>query len=323
MTHTLELTDQDDLWHEPVSADPHWTETSYWGFYVPERNVSVTLYNMWRKNLGLVASRVWVWDHRGDMPIDALYSSMCEHVVIPDDADPTNFTLPTGLSCERLAPLKGHRLQYGDEGVLNIDVTATALRPPVAAFHGKVEGTGHFDQHIHVTGTVSLWGEDMAVDCLSMRDRTWSVRSDYLGRQTRLVAGYMHGAVSEDDCWLVMAVGSPEHPEVQQIPAGTGSFVRDGQQAGIVSGVRRVTRNSAGRPERIHLEFIDDLGRSYEAHGVALNHLGTMLNPSIYNCWSLYRWTDNDGTVSFGESQETWIPLQPFQTFRHAAPNRS
>jgi hypothetical protein len=91
-----ELPETDDTRHEPTSDHPHWTETSYWGFYVPERRLSATVYNMWRKNLGLVASRVWIWDQTGETPMDARYAYMAEHVVIPDDADPVGAEYSSG-----------------------------------------------------------------------------------------------------------------------------------------------------------------------------------------------------------------------------------
>jgi hypothetical protein len=42
-----------------------------------------------------------------------------------------------------------------------------------------------------------------------------------------------------------------------------------------------------------------------------------MLNPAIFNTWSLYRWTEGDGAIGCGESQETWIPLPQYQRVRH------
>jgi hypothetical protein len=242
---------------------------------------------------------------------------MCEHIEIPQGADPTNFELPTGLSCNRVAPLQEHHFRYADGPEVSFDLTARALRPPVAAFHTTEPGTGHFDQHIHVTGNLRVWGEDLNVDCMSMRDRTWSNRSDYMGDHLRLLNGYMHGAESESNCWLVMAVGSPDSTAEQGIPEGTGALVRDGTKATIVGGSRKVTNRRDGRPDAIELEFVDELGRNLQVHGEALNHLGTMLNPSIFNWWSLYRWTDAKGTVSYGESQETWIPLSALQRDRY------
>lgn len=311
-----EILDEDDFWHEPTVPDPHWTETSYWGFYIPERRLSGTIYNMWRRNLGLVASRIWIWDPTGDLPTDALYAVMAEHVVIPETADPTNFSLPTGLTCERIAPLRSHRFTFSDPGKLEFDLVTEAMRPPVAAFHTTAPGTGHFDQHIRVRGSLSVWGEELTVDCMSMRDRTWSVRGDYDDDGMRMLGGYMHGATSEDDCWLVMGVGTPDVPGEQSIPAGTGSLVREGKSAMVTGGTRRVTERVDGRPTRLEVEFADELGRSFSATGAALNRLGTMLNPRIFCQWSLYKWTDAEGAVSFGESQECWIPLPTFQQTR-------
>jgi hypothetical protein len=309
----------DDMWHQPTSNHPHWTETSYWGFYAPNRRLSGIVYNMWRRNLGIVSSRVWIWNDKGDTFVDALYSSMQEHLVIPCDADPTNFSLPNGLSCQRVTPLQCHRLRFTDGDAVHFDLTAQGVRAPVAAFHASGDsGAGHFDQHIHVTGSLELWGESIDIDCVSMRDRTWSVRDDSMGTSIRMIAGYMHAASLDDQGWLVMAVGSPEAPDEQQIPSGTGSLVLDGKAATVVGGTRRVTQRSNGRPTRIEVELHDGLGRTHRVRGKALNHFATMLSPAFLTWFSLYRWVDETGRESYGESQEAWIPLPAFQQLQNS-----
>jgi len=160
-----------------------------------------------------------------------------------------------------------------------------------------------------------LWGEEIAIDCLSMRDRTWSVRPDLLP-DLNILAGYMHGAISADDCWLVMGVGTIDDPTEQAIPEGTGSLVLDGKTAKVTGGLRRVLKRIDGRPALIEIEINDELGRQYRIRGEALNHLGTSLTPTILNWFSLYRWTDDRGRQYFGESQESWIPLSRYQRAR-------
>jgi hypothetical protein len=124
----------------------------------------------------------------------------------------------------------------------------------------------------------------VAVDCLSMRDRTWSMRPDYL--DLGLLNGYMHGALSADDCWLAMSSSIPVNTEEQTIAEGAGCLVMDGTAARIVGGSRRVTHRRRGRPERLDVELRDDLGRTLELEGEALNHLGTLLSPAIFNWFS-------------------------------------
>jgi len=307
-----EITDVDDHWHDPPSDHPYWTETSYWGFYVPERRLSGTVYNMWRRNLGLVSSRIWLWDESGSMPHDLLFTSMQEQLLIPDDADPTNFDLPPGLRGRRTGSLGHHSLQLLQHEGVGFELSVEPARPPVAAFDSHGEGTGHFDQHIHVTGEIDLRSEVIEVDCVSIRDPTWSVRPDFgIGRSIQ--AGYMHGAAVGGDvaeCFMVMAVGTPEaaaRGEAQTIPA-RGSLVRDGVEATVRGGYRRTVERRRGRPDRLEVRIDDELGRTVEMEGVALNHLGAQLNPSIFNWFSLYEWTYADGTILHGEDQETWIP---------------
>ena len=52
-------------------------------------------------------------------------------------------------------------------------------------------GHGHLDQFGHVTGELWLHGERLGVDCIEMRDRTWSPRRE--SRQGAMVT-YSYGA---------------------------------------------------------------------------------------------------------------------------------
>ena len=306
----------DDGWHEPTSDHPYWTETSYWGFYNPQRRLSGTVYNLWRRNLGLVASNVWVWDEDADLPYEAAYTRSMWHLQIPTDADPTNFTLPTGLRCERIAGLRSHRLRYDDPGELSFDVLTEAVQPANASFSSTGPGTGHFDQHIRVVGSLRLGEEDVAIDCISMRDRTWSPRPD-LGLPT-VLGSYLHGAASPDECFLAMARGGEEHMRTGgplPIAEGAGYVVREGKTAQVVSGRVTVVERDRGRPQRLAVEVQDALGRTLEIEGTCLNRIGTSLSPGIFNWFSLFRWEYADGTVAHGEDQETWMPPTAFRRY--------
>ena len=101
--------------------------------------------------------------------------------------------------CQRIAG-------YDDPGELSFDLVTEAVHP-ANAWTGP--GTGHFNQHIRVTGSLRLGEEVVPIDCISMRDRTWSPRPD-LGLPT-VLGSYLHGAASAGEWFLAMARGGEEH----------------------------------------------------------------------------------------------------------------
>ena len=70
----------------------------------------------------------------------------------------------------------------GDPGALEVDLEFEAIMAPNPHPDGVVPFLkgAHFDQAGHVTGTMVLHGEELAVDCYWVRDRSWGPRP--LGR---------------------------------------------------------------------------------------------------------------------------------------------
>lgn len=302
----------DDHMHPPASDHRYWTETSWWAFSIPERRLSGTVYNLFRPNLGIVASGVYIWDHTSRSDVDALYQRQLWHLEIPDGAGPCDISLASGLIIEMLEPLRRHRLRYDDDaGRCRFDLLSEAVgqpHPVTIGYGTDTPGTGHFDQTIRVTGTLELNGERMDVDCLALRDRSWHLRSE-LGMQ-QFTVGYTYGAASPELAFHVLFHVQADDPSssVDDAAAITGFLTRDGVLHDVVGGRRRVLAREDGVPLRVALEIVDDTGRTLRAEGEAHNRFlfhGSPFNP----CWfTLMRWTFDDGTEGWGEDQDCWGP---------------
>ena len=60
------LVPEDDMFHPPESADPWWTETVWFSWMVPERNLLGYWYTVMRANIGVnVRWRAGLRRHRG------------------------------------------------------------------------------------------------------------------------------------------------------------------------------------------------------------------------------------------------------------------
>src|SRR5437867_10414228 len=52
------ITAADASLHAPTSDDPTWTETNFFGFYVPELQLNCGVYTLFRANLGVGLSTI-------------------------------------------------------------------------------------------------------------------------------------------------------------------------------------------------------------------------------------------------------------------------
>ena len=167
-----------DAFHLPTSDDPWWQETAWFTLMVPERKLYCYVYPWVKANQGILGGGVMVWDDRGRHPWDALHWDYQWTYPYPELGDLRDITFPTGITMQCLEPLTKYRVTY-EHPRCSLDVTFDAILPAhVLGEDDDTSGTfsGHLDQQGHVTGSITLDGERLAVDCYAMRDRSWGRR---------------------------------------------------------------------------------------------------------------------------------------------------
>ena len=310
------ITPDDDGFHE---ASDHWweTETAWFSFSVPEQKIGGWFYNQVLATQQVCNGGAWVWD---DSPAAARYEHRVTGVPLPDlaELDLRDIALPTGCHIAMLEPLQRYRVRYVDGDAFTADLDFDGIMAPnshplgVAPFwRGR-----HFDQPMHVTGTIRLQGEDIAVDCFAGRDRSWGPRP--LGpdprkppsqRTARSLSrppegvGYPFAAASRTDAWLLYTRPTIVDGVVSDDLA-TGYLLRDGIYAHLVEGRRRTWLHRTRRwIERIEVEATDELGRALHAQGELVARHGdeTTSSGTGLFCW------DWDGMRGWGEDQ-TYAP---------------
>jgi hypothetical protein len=159
----------DDEFHIPTSDDVEWTETCWFTFSIPERNISVQFYPYFRPNS---CRRRWI---RSTATTKRQMSTcrICQELLVICRCRPHHSAL---------------RLDNGIRGYPEIDITSR-YRP-------RLLTTGWGDLHIELdvrclnarslhpistrltraTGLITLDGETIAVDCVGFRDRSWGAR---------------------------------------------------------------------------------------------------------------------------------------------------
>ncbi len=288
----------DDEFHTPTSDSPEWSETCWFTFAIPERNLSVQFYPYFRSNLGVAAGGVYVWDGTDDQPSTCRYAKNFWHLPMPT-TPLTDLVLENGITYTCLEALNRYHVAYEDPdgGDLQIDLDVTCLHEPFTLHT-------HFDQATRATGTIVLDGETIAVDCVGFRDRSWGVRSQFGSKVMGPAdyASYSWGVGPDNDGFFSMCgdFGSG----AQNVH---GYLRRDSQLSPIAQGTHRVVERSdlTGYPVRMVVEGTDGLGRTFTAEGRARNSLGWFINPNLYTVNGLIEWSI-DGSTAFGEDHDNW-----------------
>lgn len=292
------LTAADDRLHPPASDDPWWTETAWFGFAVPERGLGGSIYQIYRSNQGVMATAVYVWEPGAEDLGELPYYRTFWHLPIPDDAQPLDNVLPSGLSVTTERPLHTYRLRYDDTDEIHLDLRFHALHPP-QPFHVS-GGMGHLDQLGRVHGELVLHGESIAVDCVEMRDRTWTPRRETSQRTRR---GYLYGAAAEGRGFYGATSYDADRDRDDVLG---GWLLRDGDVEPVQGGVREVARDDRLRPVAVRLE-LEVGGRRCAFEGEVLSRLALPTTP--YFAWmSIVRWRGDDGWVGWGEDHDSWSP---------------
>ena len=290
-----EVAAADDRFHPPTSPDPTWGETAWFGFATHDRGLGGTIYPLFRQGLGVCALGVAVWDEREYEPWRVRYARKLWHLPMPDaELDDCSFA---GLTLRCVEPLTKYHLRYEDADRIALDLHYSAIMAPHVPI--AVPERGHVDQLCHVTGTLQLGKESIAIDAFEMRDRSWGPRDDT--RRTR--ASYCYGIVDERESFLAstMDIGGTEQVIM-------GFLIRDGVKHDLASGTREVLeRHERGYPLRVRIAATDREGRELEVIGTTRSRFADQATPGMFDWMSLTRWEGLGGDAD-GQDQEVWSP---------------
>jgi hypothetical protein len=317
-----EIRPADDDFHDEEMTDRWWeTETCWFSWNLPERALGGWAYCQARPNAQICNGGAWVWDPSGAYPWELSYRAEYSGLQLPPrvQRDLRDFEWPNGVHVRTLEPLRRYAVSYSDPGALEVELEFDSIMAPnphpagVAPFF-KGE---HFDQAGHVTGTMTLHGEEVTIDCFSVRDRSWGPRPR--GRPKRAKGGvgssragetglgvfggvgYSFCAARPGEAWLIYAIPGPEVE-----PVSCGFLLREDRYGHILAGQRKLTFDpGTGWPRTFEVEAVDEFGRRLSVYGDALSrhwrgHGGD----------SLVHWRWDGGMEGWGEDQSYFSPSQ-------------
>jgi hypothetical protein len=283
----------DEVFHPP-SDDPDWSESGWFGFAVPERDINGFVYYFYDARTGTCGGGPALWDPSGEQTYDCLFYDW-RWVQPPTGAlDFADFQLPNSLRHRMVDPMHSYRLSYSNLG-LELDLEWTALMDAHVLGPSSPQQC-HYDQPGRVFGTALLDGQRFDIDCFSMRDRTWGPHRPGARRS----GDYLWAIAGPADSWHALTMAGREENSDRVIG---GYLMRDGVVGELVTGQRRVLQRRAGAPVRVVLDAEDDRGRVLHADGEVRTALRWLGWPGRMTFWTLtdWHWDDRRG---WGEDQE-------------------
>jgi hypothetical protein len=286
----------DDDFHLPEPGVWWWHETAWFWFFAPERKLGGWLYNYVRPNIGIAGGGCFVWDETTFFHMEVPYYASYSALKLPEERDLRHFTFPSGTSVNMVEPLSRYRLGHKDREWIDADLEWEAVMKPFVSVGDDPSRARHFDQFGRIKGSVILNGDPIEIDCLAIRDRTWSPRSERW--KDGGAYGYTNGAASGELSFL-----------------HNGFLVLDGVRRDLTS-ERTIQRHSdLGFVTRLEVVGTDSAGNSLEAIGETVSRMAIPIPGVQAVVWtSLVDWRIN-GVQAWGEDQEPW-PLIRWSEFR-------
>jgi hypothetical protein len=287
------VTTADEFLHGTGAAGDALTETWYWGFFVPERSINCYAYCWVHPNLGVVSAGLMIYEgvklhHLAaelfDMPM------FLSQAIVGYGSD---IQVPNGMRVRVIEPLQEVWLTYSDPGrETAVDVRLRAVSPPIVRPNNK-----HFEQVVKVTGELTLRGQRHAVDCVTVRDRSWGeLRPE--GHNPSPPMTWTTGATQDGGRAFTINALDPDVPDAFK----DGWRWRDGRPVRLVRAEKRTEREPGTlRPTRHVIEGEDADGEAFRADGevVAGVPWGGWHNARCH--LGLVRW-DLGGETAWGET---------------------
>lgn len=307
----LHVCQPEDEFLHPAVASGHYsaTETTYWGFNIPEKQLNAEIYMWFHPVLRMCSASVYIWKGFHGSTLSCEYVNHYHYLPFPENGIADYRVADVmDLNFRVIEPLKRIEIDYRDaERNVSFSIVNEAIMPPAGR-----PGGGHFTQAMKVTGTLDLFGETHAIDGHFSRDHSW----DQERRETSRVGPpltWMVGVFGDDMAFHAVGYDDPilnpewadRYPQIDRGKTlGWGFIRRDGETTPLKA-MRKVTHREADglSPIRFDLELIDMNDVQYDLVGTVQARMPwqTWQNMNVYFCQT--RWELND-RVGYGDAQD-------------------
>ena len=313
-----------DHFNMDYTDDPYWSESSWFSWAIPEKEINGFFYNHFRPNMNCLLAGPAMWDTSaknisGQNVWNFRFFDWQLMRTLPAgrygiDYDKYDFETDWSMSIRILKPLQQYQLDYDRNG-FRLDLVFTAVSEPNVI--GRVTGTEkayklHFEQPGRIQGFVELDGERLDVDCFSIRDGSHGPR--FLEKV--ISGGYTWSTANEKNGFHALA---KDYDNSRDTTVVGGYIFRDGIISSVVNGTRRVVEREGPRPQKLEITLEDELGRELRAIGTARVPAEFMLFPDRGQWWTQFSWDYDGFTNALGEDQE-YYGIHDFRNWHRADP---
>ena len=317
------LPDEGEEW------DPMTIHTHYFGASVPEAELGLFTYIRYQPAFPLSQGGVCVFRGMDNTePIDMEFLDYRSTMPWPK-IDGNVIETDNGLRIEFIEPGKLARVTYESaDGSTALDLEQRAVSPLLMRGHvvpGEESDTdpgqtpGGSEQFMHVTGTLTVRGDEYEVDCYAPRDRSWrQVRTEAQGGARPIPPiGWSPMCFGEDLIFNQISFESPDADPswagLFEIPEGAPThhfawLYADGDLEEIVRVRRDVQeyhpRLHAATKQEIEAEDAEGNIHRFRGEAIAMSPMPAWPNAAFRD--SVYRWESEDGRVAHGTYQELW-----------------
>ena len=304
---------RDARFHQPAFHDPTWTETNWFGFFVPEARLRGSVYALFRPNLGVARVAILVYSRPGESPLDLDYLDDRSAVPIPPD-NLDDYRLNNGLAVRMTVPMEEWRIRYDGRHDTAFDLVLTAMTPPISTLESQVAGAGpgyavfnrpgtagatpigHIDQTMWVTGEARVRGRTHRVDFPSNRDHSWSPRREW---GHNVCGNFDEGHFGRDLSFHVQTRNDP----LETGNVTHGYVVRRGESRRLAAGAGRYVYDG-WRISALTYDLEDEAGETYRIVGEPVSWTHDLLSGS-YAVTAVVRWRW-EGEVGWGDFKWHW-----------------
>jgi hypothetical protein len=300
---------EDEFLHPPVESGHYSSsETSYFGFSIPEKALNAEIYVWFHPVLKVMSASVYIWRGMKTSTLACEYINHHHFLPFPDNGIANYVIEPLHLHIEVIEPLKTIQTTLEDRtrGV-SFSCRHEAIMPP-----GVRPGGYHFTQAMRTTGWLDLYGERMEINGFFSRDRSW-------GKERREdpaplpPLSWMVGVFDEQFAFHALAHDDPsrgpewaqDFPQVKPGEALVWGYIwKDGELTPLATLQKLTHRDTDGvAPSAVEMDMQDVNGRKFSMKGTVQARMPwqTWQNMNTFFCQT--RW--ECGTqVGYGDLQD-------------------
>nr|WP_087572943.1 hypothetical protein [Sphingomonas sp. CDS-1] len=285
----------EEEWIQPVPEGAHyeWTETSMFGFNIPEHGIDCIIYYWHHPALSVTYGGLIIWRGQNSNQVACDYSDYRSVMPLPDDI--TNCTYANGVTVKMIKPLEEFHITFDDPVYeTSLDLRLKAIMPPACRYNG-----GHITQAMKTSGELVLSGERFKIDGYHTRDRSWNeARSEVIRKTPPL--NWTVGVFDDDFAFHHCSFDNRRyHPEWGDRFPGNGDdnnclwgyIYENGETHGVAHVDQQTTRGPDGiAPMAVRTVITATNGRDYVITGKAISSTPVMAWPNMAAHFVLFEW---------------------------------